>query len=82
MFADYKYGVWKGKTHHQEWRDEPIHHNAECNLDPDLPFSEYLMQSFELDFAQYRVHHNQQPDGFRRKGISTTVLELDTQRGC
>lgn len=37
--------------YHQEWRNKPVHYNAEANLDPDLTFPENQMKRLIFDFA-------------------------------
>ena len=45
-------------TYHEEGRDNPVHHDREPNLYPELFLLEGEMQRFVLDLAQNRVHHN------------------------
>jgi len=54
------------ETDHEKWSHEPIHHNAEANLNPNGSFTEDKMERFIFDFAKNRVHHHKESNGCTR----------------
>ena len=54
----------KGRRYHEERGNDPIDKDTEQDLDPDLTLPERKMQSLILDFTEYGIHHDKQPDGF------------------
>ena len=53
------------ETYHDKRSNDPIDNSTEQNLYPDVPIPEYAMQCLELDFAEDRVHHDEQPNSYR-----------------
>lgn len=47
-------------AYHKKRSHDPVHENAEADLDPDRPLAEHAMQGLVLDFAQDGIHHHQQ----------------------
>ena len=52
-----------GRTHHDEWGNEPIDDNAEADLDPQGAMAECQMERFEFHLAEDWIHHHQQTNG-------------------
>jgi len=55
--------VWEEcprKCHHEERSNDPIHNEAEADLNPNFPGAEYVVEGFILDLAQDRIHHDQE----------------------
>lgn len=50
------------QAEHEERGDDPVHEDAEANLDPNLARAEDAVQGLILDLAQDRVHHDKQTD--------------------
>lgn len=45
-------------AYHKQRSHDPVHENAEADLDPDCPLAEHTMQGLVLNFAQNRIHHH------------------------
>lgn len=65
-------------TNHEEWSNDPVYYNAETDLYPERSLLEQMMQRLILDFAQDRIHHYEQSDGYRNRNVSKLAL---LQRG-
>lgn len=50
------------ETDHDEWRNNPIDHNAKQHLYPQFLRPKYMVEHFVADLAENWIHHNQQPD--------------------
>lgn len=58
-------GAIKGSlTDHEERRHDPVHDDAEPDLDPQSSMSECVVQRLVLDLTQDWIHHDQQANSY------------------
>ena len=52
------------ETDHHKRGDDPVNGDAKQDLKPDFPVLESFVESFEADFTQYWIHHDQESNSW------------------
>lgn len=61
-------------TYHKQGSDDPVHNDAKADLLPDFAVREDLVERLIAHFAQDRVHHDEQADGYRNGYVDELSL--------
>ncbi|KAJ8603971.1 hypothetical protein MRB53_041990 [Persea americana] len=67
-----------GSTYHEQRGDDPVHHQAEPQLYPQLLGAECQMQRLVLHLAEDRVHHDEEADGYKASARGLVYVATDS----